>query len=317
MQAALGGHRRLVKVDRLRGGSKKGVYRATFDDEFSAVVYVWNAAEDYWPTSAVSAEPDNADPFSHATGLDLFEAAEARLSSLGVRTPQLYLADRSQAHYPADVAVVEDVPGPTLEELLCDDTARARSAVAQLGQALDVMRADTAAGFGKVLHLANGGISTGSSCEQLVLERALRDLAEAAARDKRIAQCGSQLEETLLQQAATARPRSDHSLIHGELGPDHVLIDHDGQPVLIDIEGLMYFDIEWEHVFLRLRFGRHYAQLSRADLDQDRLGLYRLAMHLSLVAGPLQLLDGDFPEREEMLEIAEDNALQVLSLAHR
>jgi hypothetical protein len=36
-------------------------------------------------------------------------------------------------------------------------------------------------------------------------------------------------------------------------------------------------------------------------------------MHLSLVAGPLRLLDGDYPERELMMQIAESNALQALS----
>ncbi len=317
MHAALGRNRQLRTVERLRGGSKKGVYRASLDDDFTVVVYIWDAAEDYWPASAADPVHGHADPFSHASGLDLFRAAQERLSSLGVRTPQLYLADRSQEHYPADVAVVEDVPGPTLEDLLYADPAGARPAVARLGQALDVMRSDKASGFGKVLHLSNGGVSNGSSCEQLIIDRALRDLAEVAARDARIAECESQLEETLYQKAASTRPRSDYCLIHGELGPDHVLIDREGQPVIIDIEGMMYFDIEWEHVFLRLRFGEHYAQLRRADLDQERLGLYRLAMHLSLVAGPLKLLDGDFPEREEMLEIVEYNALEVLAAVHR
>ena len=32
-------------------------------------------------------------------------------------------------------------------------------------------------------------------------------------------------------------------LIHGELGPDHVLIDERGHPVIIDIEGVMFFDL--------------------------------------------------------------------------
>jgi hypothetical protein len=88
----------------------------------------------------------------------------------------------------------------------------------------------------------------------------------------------------------------------------------DGHPALIDIEGLMYFDLEWEHVFLRLRFGPHYDVLRTPDLDEDRLRLYRLAMHLSLVAGPLRLLDGDFPDAEFMRGIAQYNLGQALSL---
>jgi hypothetical protein len=71
--------------------------------------------------------------------------------------------------------------------------------------------------------------------------------------------------------------------------------------------------VTFKHVFLQLRFGRAYPLLRPGDLDPDRLSLYRLAMHLSLVAGPLRLLDGDYPEREEMTQIAEYNLRQLLS----
>ena len=60
----------------------------------------------------------------------------------------------------------------------------------------------------------------------------------------------------------------------------------------------MFFDVEWEHAFLRLRFGEHYRWLHTNGLDEQRLTFYTLAMHLSLVAGPLRLLDGDFPDRD-------------------
>jgi hypothetical protein len=88
----------------------------------------------------------------------------------------------------------------------------------------------------------------------------------------------------------------------------------DGRPVLIDIEGAMFFDVEWEHVFLRLRFGRHYRPAP--GLDPARLALYRPAMHLSLVEGPLRLLEGDFPHRDAMLAIAEHNVNCVLEELH-
>jgi hypothetical protein len=92
-----------------------------------------------------------------------------------------------------------------------------------------------------------------------------------------------------------------------------VLIDSRGEPVLVDIEGLMFFDAEWEHAFLRIRFGSQYPRLARDDLDENRLALYDLALRLSLVAGPLRLLDGDYPDRAEMLEIAEYNVRAALT----
>jgi hypothetical protein len=74
----------------------------------------------------------------------------------------------------------------------------------------------------------------------------------------------------------------------------------------------MYFDVEWEHVFLRLLFGEHYERLDNRALDPQRMRFYSLALHLSLVAGPLRLLDGNFPRREFMMGIVEWNLHQVL-----
>ena len=313
LAAAFGSNRRLSKLTRLPGASKKGVYRATFTDESTAILYLWAEGEDYWPTSGQDRDP--ADPFSHASGLGLFQAARRRLDELGVPTPRLHFADGSRELYPADIAVVEDVAGPTLGQLLDRNHQKARPAVSQLGDYLRAMHADTAPRFGKLPYVSTGGISRGGDCAQVVTERAVRDLDECSMRDHRIGRLRDELASMLREQHAAVNPRPDYSLIHGELDPDHVLVDRRGRPVIIDIEGLMYFDAEWEHVFLQLRFGDAYPLLRASDLDPPRMRLYRLALHLSLVAGPLRLLDGDYPEREMMAEIAEYNLGQVLALA--
>ncbi|GAA2690776.1 phosphotransferase family protein [Nonomuraea recticatena] len=311
-RAALGAEHRLTGVSRLKGGSKKGVYRLTFDDGSTTIVYIWDDAENFWPATRADDAGHHADPFSHASGIDLFQAANRRLAALGVRTPRVHLADRSRSHYPADIAVVEDVPGENLEALLRREPHRMEATLARLAEALDVMRRHTGPGFGKVALIDDGGISRGRSCERVVLDRALNDLAEAAFRDARIGRVRDRLEEVVRGLAAAVRPRSEYGLIHGELGPDHVLVDRLGQPVLIDIEGLMFFDVEWEHAFLRIRLGEHYRLLNGGGLDEQRLAFYTLAMRLSLVSGPLRLLDGDFPDRDAMRGIAEYNLRQAL-----
>jgi hypothetical protein len=345
-RAAFGGRRRIAEVSRLRGGSKKGVYRLTLDDGLTAVAYLWADEENYWPGSAAATPPaEYADPFSHASGLALFEAAHRELDAAGVRVPRVYLADRSGRHYPADAAVVEDVPGPSLEERLERDPVAGGPALDRLAVMLDAMYQRREARFGKVAFvraggalpgldgvphasggapraaggtpLADGGAPPAAGCEQVVLDRARADLDKAADRDERIGRVRDRLDALLLELAGRVRPRAEYRLIHGELGPDHVLVDGDGEPVLVDIEGLMYFDAEWEHVFLRIRFGHQYPRLARDGLDEARLDLYSLAMRLSLVAGPLRLLDGPYPDRAEMLEIAEYNLRTSLAILDR
>jgi hypothetical protein len=146
------------------------------------------------------------------------------------------------------------------------------------------MRRHRAPAYGKVAVVDRGGSSRGSSCAEVVLARALRDLAGAASRDPRIAAARDRPAERLLRLASAVRPRAEYALVHGEPGPDHVLVDADGNPVLIDIEGATYFGVEWEHVFL---------------------------------AGPLRLLDGYFPDRAVRARIAEHNLNEVLELVRR
>ncbi|NNN32783.1 aminoglycoside phosphotransferase family protein [Streptomyces sp. S3(2020)] len=297
-------------VTRLRGGSKKGVYRLALDDGTTAVAYVWSADEDYWDAGP----SDLRDPFSAGSSLDVFTAAHDRLAAAGVRTPRLLHVDATHTHVPADVAIMEDLTGGSLEQALERDPVAARASLERLADELALLHTHEAPGFGKVVVVDNGGDSAASSCAQRITEGALRDIAATAVRDPRIAAVADRLTARIGELAAAVRPRDRHTLIHGELGPDHVLLDTDGRPALIDIEGLMYFDVEWEHVFLRIRFGPRYDALRVPGLDEDRLSLYRLATHLSLVAGPLRLLDGDFPNAGFMRAIAESNLLRVLEL---
>ncbi|MGW4398816.1 phosphotransferase family protein [Amycolatopsis nivea] len=293
------GARELVSAERLRGGSKKGVYRLTLDDRTTGVAYVWNADEDYWPDAA---SPDHSDPFGHSTGIGLFEAAHAALSGAGVRVPRIFLLDRSKTLLAGDVAVVEDVRGGTLETL--GDRPRV---LARLGDTVRSLHRTRRAHYGRP-----GADKPGLPVQDVVLRRALDHLAQAAARVREIAAVEHRLASVLRERHAAVEPRAEYGLIHGELGPDHALVDEHDQPVLIDIEGAMFFDVEWEHVFLELRFGENYRYFHAASLDDRRMRFYRLAMYLSLVAGPLRLLDGDFPHWEAMLDIVDQNVVRTL-----
>jgi hypothetical protein len=305
VRAAFGPQRRLSGLTRLRGGSRKGVYRLTFAGGSTAVLYVWDAAESSWPPA-----PHNPEPFTEASGADLYEASRLRLEALGVRTPCTYLVEAGRPRYPAAVALVEDVRGGTLETLLRRDPAAAEPVLVALAVALSAMHRTRGPGWGKVARTESAPVSDRPS-EQVVLDMALAHLAEAAARVDRVAAVREPLESATRELTPAVRPRADYGLIHGELGPDHVLLDDAGQPVLIDIEGVMFFDVEWEHTFLRLRFGEHYRWLRADGLDEARLRFFALAQALSLIAGPLRLLDG-VADREAMLRIVETNVHRAI-----
>ncbi|MGA8116933.1 MAG: aminoglycoside phosphotransferase family protein [Actinocatenispora sp.] len=301
--------RTLAGVTRLTGGSKKGVYRLTFDDGPTVILYAWNPDENYWPASGDPLD----DPFSDASGPDLFETSQAALDAAGARPPRLYAFDRTGRHHPADLALVEDVRGGSLETLLDRDSAAAAGPLAVLGASLRAMHATRSPYFGKLAFIDRGIAPQDRRAEDVVVDRALRHLATVAARDPRVAAARHDIEALVRTKRAAVAPRREYGLVHGELGADHVLLDDDGRPVIIDIEGLTYFDVEWEHAFLRLRFGAHYSRLGLPEVDEDRVDLYAFAQSLSLIEGPLRIADTDFPDREWMLNLAEWNIGRVLT----
>lgn len=311
-RAALGIGRELSAVTRLAGGTTKGVYRLTLDDATTAIAYLWEGSENYWPTAPNA--NDVADPFSSGNDLDLFVTARARLASLGLRVPEVYLLDRERAYYPADMAILEDFPGENLLAFWERDPVAAEPTLARLRAGLAAMRAHRGPAPGKVSFIDAGGTPRWPTSEEAVLALGLRCVAEAE-RDHRVAGNRARFTDRLRELAAAVRPRADYSVVHGELGLDHVLVDADGHPVIIDVEDLMYFDVEWEHVHMQVRLGRDWAAtVGVGDLDGDRLALYMLAQRLFLVAGPMRLLDGDFPDRAFARGIIEHNLNEALAL---
>jgi len=169
-----------------------------------------------------------------------------------------YLWAESENFWPrtahdGDLAILEDFPGRDLLDFYDHDPAAAEPTLTRLREGLAAMRNYRGPSPGGVGHVDAGEASHWPSCEEGALAFALRCLAEAAARGRRLADARDRLEERLRELAAAIRPRAEYSVAHGELGLDHVLVDSEGNPVIIDVEDLMYFDVEWEHAHMQIR----------------------------------------------------------------
>jgi hypothetical protein len=304
-----GADRTLAGLDRLTGGSRKGVYRLRLDDRTTVILYVWAAGENYWPPAPTV--PD--DPFTDASGAELFAANHAALTAAGVRTPRLLMLDRDGRHLHDDLALVEDVGAVTLEAVLERDPAAGATPLATLGDALRRMHTTRGPHYGRLAAIARGEASQARRTEDIIEDRALGHLEAAAVRDARLAGARERIAGHLRRLRSAVTARQEYGLIHGELGPDHVLVTPSGEPVMIDIEGLTFFDVEWEHAWLQMRFGDAYPALRPVDLDPHRLEFYRYAQVLSLIEGPLRIADTDFPNRRWMLDLAEWNISKALA----
>ncbi|PYC75130.1 aminoglycoside phosphotransferase [Micromonospora arborensis] len=305
----LGSARRLTALDRLTGGSKKGVYRLRLDDQTSVILYVWAAGENYWPPSPTV--PD--DPFTDASGAELFAINHEALTAAGVRIPRLLMLDRDGRYLRSDIALVEDVGDLTLEALMDRDPSAAATVLSALGDALHRMHTTLGPRHGKLATIARDDASPRRCAEDIIVDRALGHLDTVATGDARLADAHGRITAHVRHLRGAVTARQTYGLIHGELGPDHVFVTGTNEPAMIDIEGLTYFDVEWEHAWLQLRFGDAYPALRPVDLDPHRLELYRYAQVLSLIEGPLRIAATDFPNRQWMLDLAERNIAKALA----
>ncbi|MEU4237842.1 aminoglycoside phosphotransferase [Actinoplanes sp. NPDC026619] len=292
--------RPVAEVSRLAGGTKKGVYRVRLGgDSGTVILYRWTAAENYWPSVATA--PD--DPFDGEAGMAEFEANHAALRGAGVRVPELLELSHDGAF-----ALVEDAGSESLERLMERDPVAAAAPLTELGAALRRMHADVTGHYGPLTRPAGPQ----RPAEDMVVDRALRHLAAAAEQDTRLAAARERIADRLHRLRAAVTPRREFALVHGELGPDHVLVNEAGEPVLIDFEGLVRFDAEWDHAWTAMRFEADYPRLEPPPLDPARLDLYTYAQVLSLIEGPLRIAATDFPDRQWMLDLAEWNIAKVL-----
>lgn len=164
----------------------------------------------------------------------------------------------------------------------------------RIGDMLADMHANERLTHGKA---NQSGINT-EKCHHLQIKNAKRDLDYAYQHIDSIRASHSNLLDTLYELESKIEPRSRYGFIHGELGPDHVLINDKLEPYLIDIEGAEFFDIEHEHSFLQFRFGDYYRYLKNDTLDPNRMLFYRFHHHISLTSGGLRLLHRGFPNQQ-------------------
>ncbi|WP_307606950.1 phosphotransferase [Paenibacillus sp. V4I9] len=280
----------VASVSKMHGGAQKVVYKIDCSNGFSCVLYVWDLTMNYFQE-----EIANKDINEQSYGSDLFELNNKYLTHHGIQTPFLYDLNKERNRYPFDYALVEYLDGHKAEVYFNHSDSRVQDKVFQrLGDMLTGMHTNKRHTYGKPNH---SGINT-ENCHHLQMENAKVQLSYASQHIESIRSNQSKLLDTLYQLESRIKPRTQYGFIHGELGPDHVLVNDKLEPFLIDIEGAMFFDIEHEHSFLELRFGDFYRYLKNDTLDPNRMLFYRFHHHLSLTSGGLKLLHRGFPDQQ-------------------
>jgi hypothetical protein len=298
LKLALGAGYVVNHVENRHGGAQKVVYKVSCTNHFSCMLYVWDLSMNYFQQEL---EAEQVNQLSY--GCDLFECNQAFLYQHGIRTPQVFYLNKEREHYPFDFALVEYIDGRDATHYLEAEASVQEKVFGRLGTMLTEMHSLERDTFGTL----NDSSGSAEKCHTLELVNAKRQLAYAANHISAFKVNHMKLIDKLDELEATIAPRGRYSFIHGELGPDHVIVNDKLEPHLIDIEGSMYYDVEYEHSFLAFRFGDAYSYLNNARLDRSRMLFYKLYHHISCTSGGLKLLHRGFPNRGLAEMIVEHN----------
>lgn len=89
-------------------------------------------------------------------------------------------------------------------------------------------------------------------------------------------------------------------MIHGELGPNHVMVDEENHAYLIDIEGAKFYDVEEENSFFRMRFGNRFAGWLEEEVDEKRMAFYHIGHCFGHLRGAVELKQKNYYDMEDV-----------------
>jgi aminoglycoside phosphotransferase (APT) family kinase protein len=309
LRQAFGNQCNIVAVSQFRGGTRKQVY---FIDLIGpvrrCVLYIWHDLNRYFGDIE---ESDSA--HTDANAPTMFKINSEYLLNRGITVPQIYHMGKLEVGH--DFALLEYVDGGNFTEFAKSATADEQDSVLrQVALMLRKLNYTQRAYPGTLLDTSS---PYPASCSKMALDNALLELVSASATHVNVAEHKERIAHRLHELHAHLAPSNSYRLIHGELGPEHILIRKAGQKVyFVDIEGVHFFDAEVEHALMKYRFGddiySHY--FKHDDLDLDRMEFYRLAQHVSFVYAGTRFILGAFHDQAWAQLLFTSNLARVLKI---
>ncbi|MHA7582252.1 aminoglycoside phosphotransferase family protein [Paenibacillus vandeheii] len=294
---------------RTHGGAQKVIYKVVCKNGFTCMLYVWDISRNYFQEEIL-----NEPTFQSSYSSGLFSLNNRYLRQHGIQTPALYDLNNDKIRHSYDFALVEYIEGQKAEAYFQYEDPKARNELFhRIGGMVSNMHAIQRNYYGNADYDENNN----EPCFKAQRMDAEMALSYASEHMVNIRENYGSLLYKLCELEAEIKPRNRYSFIHGELGPDHILIDKHMQPHLIDIEGAGFFDLEHEHSFLEFRFGEFYRYFQNNNLDPKRMTFYRFCHHLSLISGGLKLLHRQFPDQQFAKSLAEYHSRCAIQMVSR
>ena len=272
--------------EKLLGGAKKQVYKIHCLNDFVFVLYVWHESISYFDETASMFTSNSA---------CLFEINNDFMVKNMISTPKLYFMDRAKKEQGYEFAFVEYIDGYALDFVIDEYPERIEPIFESLNESIQRMNS--------VKRLQAGTIDNplqDFSCKDYILCNAEKEIGYLIQNYSPIADIKNQVLTCLSCLHQKCGDTSSYSFIHNELGPEHVMVDKNNIAYLIDIEGAKFFDAEYEHSYLKMRFGENYRYLDNKTLCYNKLEFYSFCHYIQILQGAHELSTKNYYDMDDV-----------------
>lgn len=175
-----------------------------------------------------------------SSGAKLFQSNNELMRTHGVLTPELFYMNVSRCECDYEYAFVEHIDGHDMDYIMEKEPERLQEILESLRDSIDRLHGIKSEMAGQVGRMQGPDFNMIS----FELEGIRQNSSYLQEYDKEYANVYIQVEEKAKEYAIKLTKRKEYTFIHGELGPNHMIVDKDNNAYLIDIEGAKYYDVD-------------------------------------------------------------------------
>jgi serine/threonine protein kinase len=291
MKEAFGDFCTLISAEQIHDGLKKKVYRLNHrNPEGSSVLVVWH------DHSLLSDGYQDDELVANKRSPELFRKNTEFMTANGIPVPEIFRSGKLESG--PEYALVQSIDGGNYGQVLSStDTTSHQHIMERVSIGLQNMHSLVRNTHGPLIEITVPTVPYAD----LALQKALMALDTLGKYHQLARQGLAGLRRRLEELRQGINQRSVYRFIHGNLSPENILIDRQGQPYFIGLENAQFADLEQDYSQLSLRFGSDdWRYFWRQDLDEQRLRFYNLCSSISLASVCTLLLTRGYSNIQEI-----------------
>lgn len=267
----------LIKMEPLLGGAQKHTFLVKCKNGFSFVIYKWCDETTYFTY-------DSEVAVFRSSSAILFEENNKIMIQNGVLTSKIYFIDRTRCEQNYDYAFVEYIDGLDIDHISSKYPERLPKAIESLTDNINKLHKVKSKRVGQVGRMQDKEFDI----LRFSLENLFEDCDYLTNNDKNFKDMYIYTKEKASLLVKKLSKSSEYTFIHGELGPNHVIVDKDNKSFLIDIEGAKFCDVEEENSFLKIRFSSDIKEVAD-EVDVNKMLFYHITHCFGNLRGAIEL----------------------------